>query len=57
MEDNEIKIHYSHSPYAEANRHLDNSLEKAMEKLGYKFYLSGYNYATQERMLIFKKEK
>ncbi len=56
-EKNEIKIRYNHSPYAEANRHLDNSIEGAMKKLGYKFYLSGYDYTTKERTMIFREEK
>ena len=58
MEENEIKIRYNHSSYAaEPNRHLVNSLDEAMVKLGYKFYLSGYDYITKERTMIFRKEK
>lgn len=45
-----MKIFYN----GQANEKLDTAIEKLLEKFGYEFDSSGYNFLTEERDLQFE---
>ena len=55
MQNNRLTVEYKISE--RINRRLDKAIVKAIEKLGWTFFGSGFAYKTEVRDLVFKKDE